>query len=323
MDTDPTPSPTPPPDSNPEPQRRWLILLMGIVLGDLVIGLQFGITLLLKDKVALVRTLGLPSLFLVPVLGGLITSYIWRTVKPTIGLTIVNSLWMTVLALAVGVAVFHEGAICLLILSPVFFVSVLTGALVGRVLFKTDPTKLQVSLLPLLALLVAAEPMVRTQRQNAVTDEILIHAPPEKVWPQLTSFRKISTTPGFWLFRIGLPYPESTTSAGDFINADRECIFSHDAIFKEKVVELIPGQNLTFDIIESPQDPELIGHLTPHRGQFLLRSNADGTTTLIGTTWYTLHVRPLWYFDLWTHHIFRAVHLRVMEDIRRRAESSP
>jgi len=122
---------------------------------------------------------------------------------------------------------------------------------------------------------------------------------------------------------MGLPYPESTTAAGDFVNADRECTFSGNATFKEKVVELVPRQKLTFDIIESPQDPELVGHLTPHRGQFVLKANADGTTTLIGTTWYTLHVRPLWYFDLWTHHIFRAVHLRVMEDIRRRAESSP
>ncbi len=88
------------------------------------------------------------------------------------------------------------------------------------------------------------------------------------------------------------------------------------------MIELVPLEKLTFEIVESPRDPELVGHLTAHRGQFLLRGNADGTTTLAGSTWYTLHVRPLWYFDLWTHHIFRAVHLRVMEDIRRRAEVS-
>ena len=115
----------------------------------------------------------------------------------------------------------------------------------------------------------------------------------------------------------------ATTSSGDFLNAERKCIFSHDAVFKERVIELVPLEKLTFEIVESPRDPELVGHLTAHRGQFLLRGNADGTTTLAGSTWYTLHVRPLWYFDLWTQHIFRAVHLRVMEDIRRRAEVSP
>ena len=106
------------------------------------------------------------------------------------------------------------------------------------------------------------------------------------------------------------------------MNAERQCIFSHGAIFKERVVELVPLAKLTFEIVESPQDPELVGHLTPHRGQFVLHDNADGTTTLIGSTWYTLHVRPLWYFNFWTQHIFRSVHLRVMEDIRHRAEKS-
>ena len=44
-------------------------------------------------------------------------------------------------------------------------------------------------------------------------------------------------------------------------------------------------------------------------------------TTLIGRTWYTLHVRPAWYFDGWTHDIFSAVHLRVMRNIKTLAEA--
>ena len=54
--------------------------------------------------------------------------------------------------------------------------------------------------------------------------------------------------------------------------------------------------------------------------QFELRDNHNGTTTLIGRTWYTLHVRPVWYFDWWTRYIFRAVHLRVMENVREQSE---
>jgi hypothetical protein len=267
--------------------------------------------------------MALPSLFLVPALGGLIASYIWRPLKPSIGSTLLNTLSMTLLALVVAAIGFREGVVCLLILSPLFYVSVLAGALVGRILFKTGPTRLQLSLVPVLALLALGEPLARVDREGIVTDEVLIHAPASKVWPEVKAFPPIQSSPRFWLFRIGLPYPVATTSAGDFINADRQCIFSQDAVFKEKVVDLVPFKKLTFEIVESPQDPELIGHLSPHRGQFILRSNSDGTTTLVGSTWYTLHVRPLWYFDLWTHHIFRAVHMRVMEDIRRRAEVSP
>ena len=311
-------NPAEPPDAN----RRSLIWLAGIVAGDVAVGLQYGVAALMLKQINLSGRLGIPSLFLVPALGGLIASYIWRSLRPSIGLTVLNSIWMTLLAMVLAMIAFHEGAICILILSPLYFLSVLTGVVIGRVIFKADPTRLQVSFLPLLMLVFMAEPFLRSARQSVVRDEMIIRAPPAKVWGEVKAFPPIASRPIFWLFRIGLPYPVATTSAGDFVNARRECIFSHDAIFKERVVEFIPAEKLTFEIVESPPDPELIGHLTPQRGQFLLRSNPDGTTTLVGSTWYTLQVRPLWYFDLWTHHIFRAVHLRVMEDIRRRAESA-
>jgi len=291
-----------------------------MLLGNIAVGLQIGMTVVLLNKSHWVRTLGLPSLFLVPVLAGVIASYVWRTLKPSVTDTLVSSLWTTLMALGIATVVFHEGFICLLILSPIYFVAVLAGALVGRVLFKVDRSRLHLCLIPALAVVTLVEPMTRKDQLNVITDEIVIHAPPAKVWPLVTAFPQIPATPGFWLFRLGLPYPKSTTTTGPFVDADRRCIFSGNAVFKERVVEFVPSEKLTFDILESPPDPELVGHLTPHRGQFVLRGNSDGSTTLSGSTWYTLHVRPAWYFDLWTQHIFRAVHLRVMEDIRRRAE---
>jgi len=287
-----------------------------------VIALLYGAATVLLKQLNLLGMLGLPSFLLVPGLGGFIASYIWRALKPTIGATCLNTFWMTLLALVGAVLAFHEGAICLLIVSPLFFASALTGTLLGRIFFKTYPTRLQLSVLPLLLLGVLAEPLTRANTESVITDEILIHAPAGKVWPQVTSFPEIPSPPHFWLFRLGLPYPTATTSAGDFVNADRQCIFSGNAMFKERVAAIVREEKLTFDIVESPQDPELVGHLTAHRGQFVLRDNGNGTTTLAGSTWYTLHVRPLWYFNLWTHHVFRSVHLRVMEDIRRRAEKS-
>ena len=266
--------------------------------------------------------LGLPSFLLLPAFGGLIASYIWKSLNPTIGATCLNSLWMSLLALAIGTLAFREGLICLLILFPLFYVSVLAGALAGRLFFKTYPTRFNLSVLPLLILAILGEPLTRARHEGVVTEQLLIRAPADKVWPQLTSFPDIANPPRFWLFKIGLPFPVSTTANGDFVNAERRCIFSHNAIFKERVAEFIPGNRLTFDIVESPPDPELVGHITPRRGQFLLSANSDGTTTLIGSTWYTLHVRPVWYFDLWTRYIFRSVHLRVMDDIRRRAEAA-
>jgi uncharacterized protein YndB with AHSA1/START domain len=155
----------------------------------------------------------------------------------------------------------------------------------------------------------------------AVVDEMRIHAPPERVWPHVLAFPPIPDAPDYWLFRIGLPYPTHTTNGGNFVGADRQCIFSRGVVVGECVAELVPNERLTFDVVKQPDDPEAYGHLTLHRGRFDLRDNGDGTTTLIGTSWMTLHVRPLWYFERWTESMTRAVHLRVMRHIQRLAES--
>jgi len=266
--------------------------------------------------------LGLPSLFLTPLFGGFLASFVWNFAAPRIGQTVLASLAMTVTGLAGATVLFREGVICLIIVAPLYFGIVLAGALVGRLIFRADRTRLHLTIFPLLALLAAGEILTREDQVGVVTDEIRIQAPPDKVWPHITAFPTIPKPPEFWLFRLGLPYPQATTTEGDFVGARRECIFSGGAVFKEVIAEIEPEKLLTFDIVELPPDPELIGHLTPTRGRFTLRDNRDGTTTLTGDTWYVLHVRPLGYFDWWTHHIFRAVHLRVMEDIRRRAEAS-
>ena len=304
------------------PLPPWATRLVGIVAGDLAVFFIYAAGVVVLPRLESLAVLGIPSFFLVPVVGGLVASFLWSSLNPTIGATVLNTLWMSLLAMAVAILAFHEGIICILIVAPLLFVAALAGSLDGRIMFKRPPTHLQISVLPLVFAAAFAEPLTRVETLHVVADQITIRAPVEKVWQQLTAFPEIPAAPGFWLFRIGLPYPTSTMSTGDFVGADRECIFSGEAIFKERVTELVPFENLTFDIVESPKDPELIGHLTPRRGQFLLHDNGDGTTTLTGSTWYTLQVRPAWYFDLWTRHIFRAVHLRVMEDIRRRAESS-
>jgi len=313
-----------PPSSH---SANQLLVWLGIFVGDAAIALLYlGIGWLsrlpstsgFEDTLKLVI---LPSFFLVPLFGGLVASYCWRRASPSIGGAALATLGMTILGLAAAFIVAGEGIICLIIVSPLFYVTLFAGAMLGHVWFKDDPGKLRISILPLLALIAFGEPLTRGDETGVVVDEILIHAPAGKVWPQLTAFPQITTPPHYWLFRIGLPYPVETTSTGNFVGADRRCIFSDNMVFREKVTRFIPGEDLTFDITELPQHPELIGHITPERGQFLLHDNGDGTTTLIGSTWYTLHVRPLWYFDWWTASIFRAVHLRVMDDIRLRVES--
>lgn len=300
---------------------KWRRLLLGMVVGNLA-----GVLLCLHAS-WLSRISGnsgalivYPNLVAIPFAIGLVAAWVWKPLNLTIGRCVLHSLSCVFLGLGGAWLVFREGVICLVIIFPILYAFLLGGVLVGRVWFRSDRGNLNLTLFPLLALVAISEPLVRHDQRAVVTDELLVHASPQQIWPHLTSFPEIKAPPRFWLFRLGLPKPMSTTAAGDFVGADRRCNFSGGAVFRERVVELAPNERLTFDIVESPPDPELIGHLTPHRGEFELRDNHDGTTTLIGRTWYSLHVRPLWYFDWWTRHIFRAVHLRVMQNVRKRSE---
>jgi len=261
-----------------------------------------------------------PSLLLIPFMIGLTAAWVWSPLKLRIGEVLLHSLSSTLLGLGAAFLIFREGVICLVIVSPILYLGTVAGALTGRAWFQRSNDHLNYCLAPLFLLAVAVEPVVRGTHTGVVTDEIHIAAPPSKVWPHVRAFSAIPDPPDYWLFRLGLPYPVSTTNSGDFVGADRACQFNGGAVFQEKVAEFVPEKLLTFDIVSMPPDPELLGHLTAQRGQFELRDNGDGTTTLIGRTWYSLHVRPAGYFDWWTHDIFRAVHLRVMKHIQRLAE---
>ncbi len=305
--------------------RRFAWIWAGVLIGDLATA---GLFLAIKQWVASIDgltgpLLSVPSFLLVPAFGGLVASWFWRKLHLTILDCLIHSVSMTVIGIG-GAAVFlGEGIVCLVIVIPGLYVILLAGILLGRLLFMPRDNGLRLVMLPLLAFVAHAEAQLRSDQQEAVTDEILIHASPAKVWPHVLAFPRIQEPPDYWIFRLGLPCPMETTNGGDRVGADRQCIFSDGVVIQEQISEFIPQERLTFEVSEQPTHPESYGHVTLHRGQFDLRDNHDGTTTLIGTSWYTLHVRPLWYFNLWTEDMTRQVHLRVMRHIQRLAESSP
>lgn len=120
---------------------------------------------------------------------------------------------------------------------------------------------------------------------------------------------------------MGMPSPVQSTADGLHVGANRKCIFSNGYVFDEKIVTYQPNVNLTFDITSQPRDPEIMGHIDILRGQFILKDNGNQTTTLIGNSWYELHVFPVWYYDIWAKSVTRNVHLRVMDYIKELSET--
>ena len=298
--------------------RIFLGMLAGNAAGALACALAMWLMSLSRGLEGLI---GYPSLLLIPFIIGLVASWVWRPLSLGTGATLLHSFLCTLLGIGGAWFFMHEGIVCLVIVLPILYLCTAVGALVGQKWLRKKHDRMNLCLAPIFVLAVAVEPTLREPRTSVVTDEILIAAPPAKVWPHVLAFPEITEPPDYWIFRLGLPYPTKTTNGGDFVGADRQCIFSDGIVIKERVAEFIPGKRLTFDIVEQPTDPEAYGHITLHRGQFDLRDNGDGTTTLIGSSWYSLHVRPLWYFDVWTRDMTRAVHLRVMKHVKRLSES--
>jgi Polyketide cyclase / dehydrase and lipid transport len=261
-----------------------------------------------------------PSLVLVPMAMGIVAAYFWRNLSFSLWKYF---LWWIITSLISPFGAyfaFKEGAVCLLIGFPILFVCGFAGVLLGRLLFKSKTAAMNLSVIPMLLIATLAEGEMRQDQRRVVEDRIRVNAPAAQVWNYVVSFPAMDAAPNYWLNKIGLPSPLATTCQGAFVGAARECIFSGGLVFKERVSEITPARLLTFEIVEQPSDPELLGHLTLHRGQFQLIDNNDGTTTLIGRSWYTLHMRPLWYFDWWTRDVTSHVHLRVMEHIKALSE---
>lgn len=258
---------------------------------------------------------------LVPVVMGLVSAFFWKDLKLTTFEYFLYSLANTGLGLICGGVFMAEGVICLLILSPLLLGFVCIGTLGGRWLFKHSNNRVNFSLIPLAVALMVADVYSPHHYANAVSDTVVIHAPPAQVWRHLAAVPLIPEKPDFWLFELGLPYPTHATVTGQGVGATRQCVFSKGCVFQEKIVAWEPGQKLTFDITAQPRDPEILGHARVKRGQFVLRDNHDGTTTLVGTSWYELYVFPAWYYDLWASAIARQVHLRVMDHIKDLSEA--
>ncbi|AMP98839.1 hypothetical protein AY601_1932 [Pedobacter cryoconitis] len=258
---------------------------------------------------------------ILPLLMGMINSWFWKSLKLSSKAVVGYSCLSGLTAILLSFVFLREGFICLIIVSPLVFCFIIIGAFIGRMILKKQSQKLNVSVFSLMVVLFITDAVQEHHYEHMVADEIIIKASPQEIWRNVVSFEPIQHRNSYWLFNIGMPSPAATTVTGYYKGAGRKCIFSNGYIFDEKIVTYNVNRNLTFDIIGQPKDPEIMGHIDILKGQFILKDNGNGTTTLIGNSWYKLHVFPTWYYDMWAESITRNVHLRVMEHIKELSET--
>ena len=257
---------------------------------------------------------------IIPILMGIMSSWFWRDLKLPGRKRTLYAIYNILLAILLSFVFLHEGVICLLIVSPLIMCFVIGGTFIGDMMFQKNNQKLSVSIIAALMFVFVADTLSTHHYENMVSDTIIVNAPPAKVWQNVVAFKRIKAPDKFWLFRLGMPSPVESTVTGYYEGAGRKCIFSNGYVFDEKIATYQPGENLTFDVTGQPRDPEIMNHIDILRGQFLLKDNGNGTTTLVGNSWYRLYVFPVWYYDIWAESITRNVHLRVMAHIKELSE---
>ena len=288
-------------------------IMKGFILSNVFAFSIIGITRYLKpDPNVLVYA----EFVIVPLLMGIISAWCWKDLGVKSRVLVLLSCLNGLIGVLLSAVFLGEGVICLLIVSPLIFAFIITGVFIGRAMFKKRNQNLNVSIVSLLFILFIVDSVSQHQYENLVSDVVIVNAPPKVVWKHVVAFDRIEKEENYWLFKVGVPSPVAASVDGYYEGAGRKCIFSNGYIFDEKMVSYKPAQDLTFDIVKQPRDPEIMGHIDILRGQFILKDNGNGTTTLTGNSWYRLYVFPVWYYDLWAESITRNVHLRVMDHIK-------
>lgn len=300
-------------------------VILGIVLANIVAVVIIAVS---KWAVAQDESSGLAGVFvwtdfiIVPLLMGIICAYIWKDLQLSGKAYTLYSIVNSMLTVIVSYFFLKEGYICLIIVSPLLMGFNIAGVFLGKIMFKRNRNTMNVSVVSLLMLMLVADVVAKHDYQNEVSDTMIINATPQQIWQYVVAYEPIHEKENYWLFQVGMPSPVQSTVDAYAEGAGRKCIFSNGYVFDEKMTVFKPNQELTFDIMHQPRDPEIMGHIDILRGQFILKDNGNGTTTLTGNSWYSLHVFPVWYFDIWASSITRQVHLRVMEHIKKLSEKN-
>lgn len=300
-------------------KRIALANLAGLITGILLMGVGKAIT---NGSGMESVSYGWSVFLTVPLAMGLVMALVMGRGDVRRATLFLSSLLLPLVGTACSMLFFREGIICVILAFPLIWAATLIGVGIGRLLIRyTRRDRTYAIAAPLLLATIGVDALLpKTFVTSVTTVSQPIHATPAQLWPEIVSMGRIPETPSYWLCKIGLPAPVEVVAESPAVGAKRDCIFTGGLVFGEVITIAEKNQHLKFKIVSQPRDPEILGHADVLSGEMRLRPNPDGTTTIIGTSHYALHVFPAAYFDLWAKSIGHAVHERVFEHIKQRVE---
>ena len=243
---------------------------------------------------------------------------------------------------AAGVIIFRwEGFVCVLMAAPIVIPLVLLGSWAGYGVRRHYAEKkasggvggkLSVAVgMGFFPLLLSKEIVEPPQfAEHIETTEMVINGSPEQIWPLVCGLDKLPP-PTEILFRAGIAYPTEILCPQPTLGGNRICRLSTGDM-PERIAIFEPNRRFVFDVLSTPptmketspygelKTRHLKGYYLCRRGEFDLIPMGKGRTKLVGTSWYANRIAPDIYWAFWTQTIVEQVHVRVMSEIKRRAE---
>lgn len=309
--------------------RDWVSPWPRVLIAS-VVAASFNIlasALVLLDWIAYAGTLFIAT----PICAGMIGSLVLKSNPNTRGGDYATfSLITPAITLGMILLLAMEGIACVIIAAPFVLFGVWIGCLIGVFISGALPifNKPRLRMLSLCLPLVLpigsglVESGVETDFSASRVTAIEVDAPPNVVWkyvvafPQIPEFAEGEERPP--TFRLGYPQPVRCDIDGEGVGAMRHCIFTRGQ-FDEPVEVWIPGRELTFGVASQPKRLDPV--ISVHRGQFLLDDLENGRTRITGTTWFTSHMAPEWYWENWCDWLLRDIHDRVLLHVKKLAEA--
>ena len=237
--------------------------------------------------------------------------------------------------LCTGVAlllVAFEGVVCLAMALPLAALLTWLGVMLGFALQqnRTRSAPIFVMLAALMPAFLVVEGSTRPEpRLHEVTTAIVIHAPRETVWANITAFAPLPE-PTELPFRVGIGYPISCTIEEQGVGAVRRCHYS-TGDFVEPVTVWNKPSHLGFTVSEQPEPlrewspydihpPHVHGFMEGKEGHLLLTTLPNGDTKLTAHSYYKNHMWPEAYWWAWSDAILHTIHNRVFAQVKARAE---
>ncbi len=226
-------------------------LVMRVLLGHMQgLAKWLGISL----DTGYVMTMGF--VYATPLVVGALTIYAMRRVRPTWTQAAFTPWLSTGLMMLGAMFTALEGAICIVLMTPVFLAIASLGGLLMKLALKHSRLgSMQVGLLATLPLLMAViDGPMSEERWQQIDRSIVVEAAPERVWGEIVAARDIRREefPRTWIHLIGVPRPVEGVQHETPTGEVRESRWERGVQFVGRVTERVEARRLAWRYEFSP-----------------------------------------------------------------------